>query len=71
MISFGTGGWRAEIGKDFYMSNIRLVAQALANCILQDGQLDRPVVFGFDRRFLSLAGRTEWTAGGDGLQTSK
>lgn len=61
MISFGTGGWRAEIGKDFYMSNIRLVAQALANCILQDGQQDRPVVIGFDRRFLSPQA-AEWTA---------
>ena len=29
MISFGTGGWRAEIGKDFYIGNIRRLAQAL------------------------------------------
>ncbi len=53
MISFGTGGWRAEIGKDFYVGNIRLVAQALACCILEDGQNDKPVVIGYDRRFLS------------------
>ena len=26
-IKFGTGGWRAEIGKEFNMYNIRKVAQ--------------------------------------------
>jgi len=61
MISFGTGGWRAEIGKDFYMSNIQLVAQALSNCILQDGKKAHPVVIGYDRRFLSPQA-AEWTA---------
>ena len=53
MICFGTGGWRAEIGKDFYMENIQRIAQALANCILRDGKADKPVVIGYDRRFLS------------------
>ena len=33
MIKFGTGGWRAEIGKDFQMTNIQLIAQALADRI--------------------------------------
>lgn len=61
MIRFGTGGWRAEIGKDFYMSNIQLVAQALSNCILQDHQTNQPVVIGYDRRFLSPQA-AEWTA---------
>ncbi|MCE5187635.1 MAG: phosphoglucomutase/phosphomannomutase family protein [Eubacteriales bacterium] len=53
MISFGTGGWRAEIGKDFCMSNIQRVAQGLADTLLLDGKTDRPVVIGYDRRFLS------------------
>ena len=53
MIKFGTGGWRAEIGKDFHMANIRLVAQALSDCVREDGQLDKPVIIGYDRRFLS------------------
>ncbi len=61
MIRFGTGGWRAEIGKDFYMDNIRLVAQALANTLLADGKTDRPVVIGYDRRFLSAEAAT-WMA---------
>lgn len=33
IFSFGIGGWRAEIGKDFYIGNILLIAQALANRI--------------------------------------
>lgn len=53
MIQFGTGGWRAEIGKDFYMDNVRLVGQALADRIVREGRTDTPVVIGYDRRFLS------------------
>lgn len=61
MICFGTGGWRAEIGKDFYIGNIRLIAQALANCIKNDEKSDKPVVVGYDRRFLSSQAAT-WAA---------
>ena len=61
MIRFGTGGWRAEIGKDFYMANIQLVAQALYGCMAEDGRLDKPVVIGYDRRFLSREAAT-WVA---------
>jgi phosphomannomutase len=53
MIKFGTGGWRAEIGKDFQMANIQLIAQALADRINDLGENDKPVVIGYDRRFLS------------------
>ena len=53
MIKFGTGGWRAEIGKDFQMSNIQLIAQALSDRIRDLRENDRPVVIGYDRRFLS------------------
>ncbi len=53
MIKFGTGGWRAEIGKDFNMENIQKVAQAL--CIYaKKKNLDKlPIIIGYDRRFLS------------------
>jgi phosphomannomutase len=30
MIKFGTGGWRAIIGEDFIMDNVRLLSQAIA-----------------------------------------
>ena len=54
MIKFGTGGWRGLIGKDFIYDNICLLAQGLADMIRQDGQQDKPVMVGFDRRFLSF-----------------
>ncbi len=53
MIKFGTGGWRAEIGRDFQMSNIQLIGQALSERIIELGEADKPVVIGYDRRFLS------------------
>lgn len=53
MIKFGTGGWRAEIGKDFQMDNVQLIAQALADRINDLKQSEKPVVIGYDRRFLS------------------
>lgn len=53
MIKFGTGGWRAEIGRDFQMSNIQMIAQALSERILELNENDTPVVIGYDRRFLS------------------
>lgn len=53
-IKFGTGGWRAIIGDDFTKENICRVAQGIATMIKKDGKTDKPVVIGFDRRFLSL-----------------
>ena len=53
MIKFGTGGWRAETGKDFNYDNIRLFAQGFCNYAKQKGLDSKPVIIGFDRRFLS------------------
>ena len=55
-IQFGTDGWRAVIADTFTFSNVRLVAQAVADAILL--QTDAPdsmpeVVIGYDTRFLS------------------
>lgn len=61
MISFGTGGWRAEIGNGFEINNIRLVGQALANRIKDRNEEDYPVVIGYDRRFLSTEA-AKWLA---------
>ncbi len=61
MIRFGTGGWRAEIGKGFCIGNIQLMAQALADTLVADGKTDQPVVIGYDRRFLSAEAAT-WMA---------
>ena len=53
MIQFGTGGWRAEIGKEFYYDNICRVAQGIAHMMREEGKTDKPFVIGYDRRFLS------------------
>ncbi len=53
MIKFGTGGWRAEIGKEFNMYNIRKVAQGVSNYMKAKKQDSLPVIIGYDRRFLS------------------
>jgi alpha-D-glucose phosphate-specific phosphoglucomutase len=56
-IRFGTDGWRAVISEDFTFENVRHVAQAIADHVLQgdgsDGSVERPLVIGFDTRFLS------------------
>lgn len=54
MINFGTGGWRAEIGKDFIMSNVKLVAQGISDLIISENKQKLPVAVGYDRRFLSM-----------------
>ncbi len=53
MIKFGTGGWRAEIGKDFNMENIQKVAQALCIYAKKKNADKLPIIIGYDRRFLS------------------
>lgn len=53
MIEFGTGGWRAKIGEEFTKENVQLLAQALANLILEQEVAAKGFVIGHDRRFLS------------------
>ena len=62
-IHFGTDGWRAVISDTFTYSNLRMVAQAIADAVASDqwdksgngGQAPDPrkIVIGFDTRFLS------------------
>ena len=52
-IHFGTGGWGAIIGDDFTRANINRVAQAISEILIEDGKTDKPVMIGYDRRFLS------------------
>lgn len=61
MIKFGTGGWRAEIGKDFCQDNIRRVAYGFSQYVKKRGETDLPVMIGYDRRFLSDSA-AEWIA---------
>ena len=52
-IKFGTDGWRAIISETFTFGNLRLVAQAIADFILEENGGSPRVVIGFDTRFLS------------------
>ena len=53
-IKFGTDGWRAVLSDTFTFANLRLVAQAIADYVLEEADNGRPeVVVGFDTRFLS------------------
>ena len=70
MIRFGTGGWRAVIGDDFTRENIRRVAQGVAALMYEQGKTEKPVIIGYDRRFISNKS-AEWIAevlAGNGLQ---
>ena len=53
MIKFGTGGWRAIIGEEFTKENIQKLALAMCLKIKAEHVEDKPVVIGYDRRFLS------------------
>lgn len=53
MIKFGTGGWRAIIGEEFTKANIQKLALAMSLKIKAEHVEDKPVVIGYDRRFLS------------------
>ncbi len=61
MIKFGTGGWRAVIGYDFVCDNIRLVAEGILRLAKEQNKLDKPIIIGHDRRFLSV-GAAKWVA---------
>jgi phosphomannomutase len=54
MIRFGTDGWRAVIADQFTLANVRLCAAALADWVKTiEGEDQRGVVVGHDRRFMS------------------
>ncbi|MBQ7352187.1 MAG: phosphoglucomutase/phosphomannomutase family protein [Clostridia bacterium] len=52
MIKFGTSGFRGLIGDTFTKENVQRIAQALCKTIKKQ-KSNKPVVIGFDRRFLS------------------
>lgn len=70
MIRFGTGGWRAVIGDDFIRDNIRRVAQGVCALMVEQQKTEKPVIIGYDRRFISNRA-AEWIAevlAGNGVQ---
>ncbi len=61
MIKFGTGGWRAVIGYDFICDNIRRVAAGILRLAEEQHKTDKPIIIGYDRRFLSVSA-AKWVA---------
>lgn len=61
MIKFGTGGWRAVIGDDFTKANIQILAKAMCDKMRKEGVDNKPMVIGYDRRFLSKEAM-QWAA---------
>jgi phosphoglucomutase len=54
-IKFGTSGWRGILAEDFTFPNARLVCQAIAGYLQQEGLAPQGVVIGYDTRFRSEA----------------
>ncbi|MBL0224556.1 MAG: phosphoglucomutase/phosphomannomutase family protein [Geobacteraceae bacterium] len=69
-IKFGTDGWRGLIARDFTFDNLSLVAQATMDYLNREGLGDKPLVIGYDRRFLSrdFARRVAEVAAGNGIR---
>ena len=61
MIKFGTGGWRAIIGDDFTRENVQLVANGILEYARENNKTDKPIIIGYDRRFLSESA-AKWIA---------
>jgi phosphomannomutase len=52
-IKFGTDGWRGVIAEDFTFANVRRVAAAIADYVLEESEPSHGLVVGYDMRFLS------------------
>jgi phosphomannomutase len=52
-VQFGTDGWRALIADTFTFENVHACAAAIAGHFAETYGYDRPVVVGYDTRFLS------------------
>src|SRR5687767_3357400 len=70
-ISFGTDGWRAVISETFTFGNLRLLSQAIADLVSEDGDGHKHVVVGYDTRFLSdrYAAEVARVMAGNGIRT--
>ena len=52
-VQFGTDGWRAIIGETFTFDNVRACAQAIADHFAEKAGKSKPLIVGYDTRFLS------------------
>lgn len=68
-IKFGTDGWRGIIAEDFTFAGVAAVAQAIASYLKENTREQRPVVVGYDCRFLAenFAARAAEVLAGNGI----
>jgi len=52
-IKFGTDGWRAVISDEFTFENVRIVARAVSSYLTNHKLTGRPLIVGYDPRFLA------------------
>jgi len=52
-IKFGTDGWRAIISDEFTISNVRIVAQAIAKYVNDHKLGSKGIIVGYDTRFMA------------------
>lgn len=52
-IKFGTDGWRAIIAEGFTFENIEIVTHAIGEYLLNAFSNEKPVVIGYDNRFMA------------------
>lgn len=52
-IIFGTDGWRGGIAEIYTFANVRRCAQGFSSYLIENGNLGKSVVVGYDKRFLS------------------
>ncbi len=73
-IHFGTDGWRGVIADEVTFSSVRLVARAIARCVLvgASGEEAPHILIGYDTRFLSreFAQAAAGVMAGEGVQVS-
>lgn len=53
VIKFGTDGWRAIMNDTFIIANVRIVAQAIADYLKEEGKSAKGIVIGYDMRFFA------------------
>ncbi|MCL6472183.1 MAG: phosphoglucomutase/phosphomannomutase family protein [Firmicutes bacterium] len=53
VIKFGTDGWRAVMNDTFILPNVRIVAQAIADYLIEENLQDKGVIIGYDTRFFA------------------
>lgn len=69
-IKFGTDGWRAAIAETYTFENVRMVAQATANYLQNEGTAGSGLVVGYDMRFASehFAAAVAGVLAGNGIE---